>query len=197
MDASESDLVALACAGDRDAFDELTLRHRPGLVRLATSLTGDRDEAESLAQEALVRAYEQLAEFRPERPFGPWVRGIVLNLCRNHLRDRTRHARPVAPESLAGAADPEGRRRGVLSGVLKREAGEAAQSAVSQLPMPLREAFVLRFVEGLEYGEIAELTGVAPGTLRVRAHRARTLLRSSLGSVVDTWLQEGRDGKSL
>jgi RNA polymerase sigma-70 factor (ECF subfamily) len=197
MDACESDLVAQAQSGDPRAFDELTRRHRPALVRLAASMIGDHDEAESLAQEALVRSYEQLAGFRPDRPFGPWLRGIALNLCRNHLRDRTRHARPMPPEALADAADPEGRRRGVLSSVLRREQNEATESAVSQLPLPLREAFVLRFVEGLEYAEIAELTGVATGTLRVRAHRARTLLRASLGSVVDTWLQEGRGTESV
>src|SRR5262245_29575610 len=106
MDAIEATLVDRARAGEAAAFDELTRRHRPALIRLANSLIGDLDEAESLAQEALTRALEQRASFRPDLPFGPWLRGIVLNLCRNHLRDRARHARPVAPEQLADAAAP-------------------------------------------------------------------------------------------
>jgi RNA polymerase sigma-70 factor (ECF subfamily) len=186
--------VSGARAGDSGAFDELASRHRPGLIRMAHGLIGDADEAENLAQEALVRAFEQLGEFREELPFGPWVRGITLNLCRNYLRSRTRHAKPVAPEQLAETVASASHREGVLSGIVRREAGDQTQSAVSQLPMALREAFVLHFVEGLDYAEISQITGIAAGTLRVRAHRARTLLRYSLGSVVDTWMREQRRG---
>lgn len=101
MDEADATLVRRALAGEAPAFDELVRRHRPGLVRFAYYLVGDADEAESVAQEALARAYEKLAEFRDDLPLGPWVRGIALNLCRNHLRERTRHARPVAPERLS------------------------------------------------------------------------------------------------
>jgi RNA polymerase sigma-70 factor (ECF subfamily) len=191
---SDSELASRAQAGEAAAFDALIGRHRPGLVRMACAIVGDADEAESLAQEALTRAFEQLEGFHVELPFGPWLRGITLNLCRNHVRDRARHARPVAPEQLARAVAPGGRRRGALSDVLKREARDLTYCAISQLPFPLREAFVLRYVEGLEYSTISQITGLTPGTLRVRAHRARTLLRDSLGSVVDTWLREGTPG---
>jgi RNA polymerase sigma-70 factor, ECF subfamily len=189
MDDPDGVLVERSRAGERAAFDELVRRHRPGLVRFAALLIGDADEAESLAQEALTRAYAQLAEFQSELPFAPWVRGITLNLCRNYLRDRNRHARPVAPERLAEAPAPAGQRQGVLSGILRQEAGEQTLQAISQLPAALREAFVLRFVEGMDYAAMSDITGLAAGTLRVRAHRARTLLRSYLGSVVDTWLR--------
>ena len=84
-----------------------------------------------------------------------------------------------------------GRRQGVLSEILRREAGACALEAIGHLPAALREAFVLHFVEDLDYEAIAAITGVAAATLRVRAHRARTLLRQRLGSVVDTWLREG------
>jgi RNA polymerase sigma factor (sigma-70 family) len=196
MADADNALVAAARAGESAAFDELVRRHRPRLVRVAALLTGDADEAESLAQEALSRAYSQLGEFDLARPFGPWLHGIALNLCRNHLRDRARRARPVPPEQLGEAAAPEGRRQGVLSGILRKEAGDRALRAIGLLPEALREAFVLHFIEGLDYAEAGEITGVAAGTLRVRAHRARTLLRADLGDVVDTWLREGPAGKS-
>src|SRR5215469_15366342 len=95
-------------------FDELVRLHRPGLVRFALCMVGDADEAESLAQEALTCAYSQLATFHNDLSFGPWVRGIALNLCRNHLRDRARHAKPVEPEQIAETPCREGRRQGVL-----------------------------------------------------------------------------------
>jgi RNA polymerase sigma-70 factor (ECF subfamily) len=172
----------------------LVRRYQPGLARMAALLLGDADEAESLAQEALTRAYARLASFQSERPFGPWLRGIAVNLCRNALRERWRHARPVAPEQLHNTAAPVGRRQGVLSDILRREAGDCALEALGLLPEALREAFVLHFLEGLAYDAIAAITGVSAATLRVRAHRARTLLRQRLGSVVDTWLREGPRG---
>lgn len=195
MDDLDESLAARAKDGDNVAFDKLACRHLPDLVRLAASLTGDADEAESLAQESLTRAFSLLGEYRVDRPFRPWLRGILLNLCRNYLRDRSRHARPLPTERLAEAPAPEGRRRGVLSGILRREAGELTFEAIGQLPTPLREAFVLHYIEEMDYAEIGQLVGVDPATLRVRAHRARALLRDHLGSAVDTWLREGRASK--
>jgi len=191
MDDSDAALVSRAVSGDSAAFAELVQRHRPGLVRSVALLIGDEDEAESLAQESLTRALAQLADFRQDLSFRAWLHGIALNLCRNHLRDRGRHARPMAPDQLGGVPLRAGRSQGVLSGILRQEAGERAALAIGALPDLLREAFVLHFVEGLDYAEMGRITGLAPGTLRVRAHRARALLRDSLGAVVDTWMREG------
>jgi RNA polymerase sigma-70 factor (ECF subfamily) len=190
MDEADATLVRRALAGEPSAFDELVRRHRPGLVRFALCMIGDADEAESLAQEALTRAYARLADFQADLSFGPWVRGIALNLCRNHLRDRVRHAKNVEPDQLAETAGREGRRQGVLSAILRREVNERTLLAIAGLPEPLREAFVLHYVEEMDYAAISRITGLAPGTLRVRAHRARTLLQQTLGSVVDTWLRQ-------
>jgi RNA polymerase sigma-70 factor (ECF subfamily) len=189
MDESDATLVQRTLAGERSAFDELVRRHQPSLVRFAGLMIGDLDEAESLAQEALTQAYAGLGSFQTERPFGAWLRGITLNLCRNHLRDRARHAKVVPPEKFNDTAAREGRRHGALSAILRLEANEQILVAIRGLPAPLREAFVLHFMEGLDYPEIGRLTGLAPGTLRVRAHRARVLLQEALGSVVDTWLR--------
>jgi RNA polymerase sigma-70 factor (ECF subfamily) len=194
MDEPDATLVQRTLAGERAAFDELVRRHRAGLVRFAALMIGDFDEAESLAQEALAQAYANLASFQADRPFGPWLRGIALNLCRNHVRDRARHARVVPPEELADAAAREGSRHGALSAILRQEINERTLLAIGGLPAPLREAFVLHFVEGLDFPAMGRLTGVAAGTLRVRAHRARVLLQAALGSVVDTWLRQGPVG---
>jgi RNA polymerase sigma-70 factor (ECF subfamily) len=192
MDETDATLVTRSLAGDAAAFAKLSDAHRPRLVRAIALMIGDADEAESLAQEALTRAYAQLASFRHDLPFGSWLRGIALNLCRNHLRARARHARPMAPDRLSEAA--EVRDHGVLSSIVRREVGDHTLAAIRQLPVPLREAFVLHFVDEMDYEAMSAITGVAAGTLRVRAHRARTLLRNSLGPVVDTWLREGGHG---
>jgi RNA polymerase sigma-70 factor (ECF subfamily) len=189
MDASDDDLVARTLAGEGDAFAALARRHRAGLVGLMALLTGDPDEAESLAQEALARALAGLGDYRPGLSFRAWLRGIAVNLARTYLRDRTRHARPVDPENLAPVQAREGRRQGVLSGILRQELAEQAERSIHELPGLLREAFVLHYLDGLSYEEMSAATGEAAGTLRVRAHRARTLLRTALGPAVDTWVR--------
>src|SRR5262245_33142529 len=191
MNDPDAALARQTAAGDARAFADLAGRHRPRLVRLIVALIGDADEAESLAQEALARAYAQRADYRPDLPFGPWLHGIALNLARNHLRQRARRAPAVDPEHLARLPAAEGRRQGVLSDVFRREAAARTAEAIAQLPLPLREAFLLHFVEGMDYAEISRATGLAAGTLRVRAHRARALLRDSLGPVADSWLRQG------
>ena len=190
MSDSAFKFVERALAGDSTAFDELVLLHRPNIVRFIDLLIWDADEAESLAQETLTRAFAQLAEFRSELKFGAWLRGIALNLCRNHLRDRGRHARIATEEQLAAAPAVGGRRLGVLSGILRQEMSGQLDEAIRLLPEALREAFVLYACENLAYDEISQILNISPGTARVRAHRARLLLRDRMGPVVDTWYRE-------
>jgi RNA polymerase sigma-70 factor (ECF subfamily) len=184
---AESELARKAQAGDRAAFDLLSAKERPRLVRWVGSLIGDADEAESIAQEAIGRAFAQIGGYHPEASFSSWLNGIALNLCRQHLRNRRRRAQPTDPTVLQQSIAP-GAARSVLSGVVSREQAEHARQAIDELPIALREAFVLHALEHWDYAEIAAASGVAEGALRVRVHRARALLKQRLGSVVDTWL---------
>ncbi|MBX9627031.1 MAG: RNA polymerase sigma factor [Gemmataceae bacterium] len=188
-DPPDDELATRAAAGDGAAFAALAERHRPGLVRCAALLTGDTDEAESVAQEALARAFAAVGDYRPATPFFAWVRGFVLNLSRQHLRRLGRHAKPTDPHQLAPAPAAEGQRNGVLSGILRDELSARLWLAVGGLPEAYREAVVLHYAEGLDYDQISALTGVSAGALRVRALRARNLLRGELGPVVDTWMR--------
>lgn len=185
---NEDVLVARARAGEADAFAELAQRHRASLVRLASFLTGDFDEAESIAQEAFTRAFVGISGYDPGTPFLAWLRGIVLNLVREHQRRLKRHATVTDPARLAQAPGAEGSRQGVLSNILRDEQATRLWLAVGQLPESYREAVVLHYVEGLDYAQISQITGVSEGALRVRAQRGCNLLRGQLGPVVDTWL---------
>jgi RNA polymerase sigma-70 factor, ECF subfamily len=185
---TDESLILRCKAGDGKAYTALSERYRPGLVRFNAYIIGDHDEAENLAQEALARAYDQIGQFRVGQSFGAWLRGFGLNLCRNFLRSRKRRAKPTSPEVLTPEPDPEGRKHGVLSGIMRGELHDRLWLAVSQLPLGYREALVLHYIDGLDYNEISEITGATAGALRVRSLRARQLLRSSLGNVVDSWL---------
>lgn len=158
---------------------------RPGLSRFVAMMVGQ--ETEDLVQAALAAALKEADRFEGRSKFSTWLYGIALNLCRKHLRDKSRHAAPAGPGLLE--AQPA-RARGVLTSVIRHEMAERIEIAVGRLPTSMREAFVLRYVDGMDYPEIAEVTGVSEGTARVRAFRARALLREELGAVVDTvWLQ--------
>jgi RNA polymerase sigma-70 factor, ECF subfamily len=190
---SDPQLVKLAVAGDKTAANTLFERHRPRLHRILTGLLWDADEAETLVQEVHLKAFEMLADYRPEHQFSAWLTGIGINLARNTLRTRARRAAVIDPALLNGVLAPEGQQRGVLSGILKRELNDRLYRALDELPVSLREVVVLHELEGLPYEEISQLTGVSEGTLRVRAHRARGLLKESLGTAVDTWWQRPLD----
>ena len=188
VEPTDDSLVARVKAGDAEAFAILAERHRAGLVRLASLLIGDLDEAESLAQEAITRALTGIAGYDPQTPFLAWIRGIVLNLARQHQRRLRRHAVVTDPSRLASGPGKQGWRQGVLSAILRDELASRLWLAVGQLPESYREAVVLHYVEGMDYSQISQITGVSAGALRVRALRGRNLLRGQLGPVVDTWL---------
>lgn len=169
-----------------EEFEAQVAPHREALGRFVAMMVG-RD-GEDIVQEAVATAFRDLARFRNRSKFSTWLYGIALNLCRKHLRDKGRRAAPAGPGVLE--AQPA-RGRGVLSSVIRHEMAERLELSVARLPTPLREAFVLRHVDGMDYPEISQITGVSEGTARVRAFRARALLRQELGDVVDTvWVRE-------
>jgi RNA polymerase sigma-70 factor (ECF subfamily) len=186
----EAELVERACAGDRAAFDRLATHHRSWLERTAALLLGDPEQAEDLVQAALGIAFAQIGSFERRSELSTWLCGIVLNLARRELRRRARHAGTLSPELLDARPASSERTRGPLSSVLRRELTLRIEDAVARLPIPLREGFLLRFVSGLDYEQIAAAAGISVATARVRAFRARALLRADLGAVVDTvWLE--------
>ncbi len=188
VEPTDDSLVARVKAGDAGAFAILAERHRAGLVRLASFLIGDLDEAESIAQETITRALTGIAGYDPQTPFLAWIRGIVLNLARQHQRRLRRHAVVTDPSRLVADPSKQERQQGVLSAILRDELATRLWLAVGQLPETYREAVVLHYVEGMDYSEMSQITGVSAGALRVRALRGRNLLRVQLGPVVDTWL---------
>jgi len=171
-----------------EAFEALVAPHREGLARFVAMMVGR--ETEDLVQAALAAALKEADRFEGRSKFSTWLYGIALNLCRKHLRDKSRRGTAGA-ELLEGQPD---KGRGVLSSVIRHEMAERIEIAVGRLPTSMREAFVLRYVDGMDYPEIAEITGVSEGSARVRAFRARALLREELGAVVDTvWVESEKD----
>ncbi len=159
-------------AGDRNAFGMLIERYSDPLYRHAVGMTGSPDVAEDILQVSFIKAYNHLSEVRGR--FDAWVFRIVANGCKDWLKNiRRTHLSYEEDDQPSGYETPEEELdRGELRSDLDR--------ALSALPASLREAFVMKHVEGRSYEEMAELLDTTVGALKMRVHRAREALQALL-----------------
>ena len=182
MDA-DADLVARARTGDHASFTALCESHVPRVERFLVTMTGDPHTAADVLQQTLQLALLRLDQLREPSRFAGWLMSIACNECRKRLRSDVQRQHG-GNEALDEVAE---RRRSALSSLVRREDALQLALAIDRLPILLREAFVLFAVENMSYAEIAAITDATEGTLQVRVHRAKALLRQQLGSRVDTW----------
>ena len=162
---SDADLVKLAREGSRDAAAELFSRHWPGDWRAAYAVTGRREMADDVAQDAFERAFAALSRFDDARPFAPWLHRIVVNRSLDLLR---RERRLVRDDFSAEAGDWVDARLG------DRE----LLDAIAALPLQRRVVVVLRYGLGYSPAAIAAALGVPTGTVHSRLARALDQLRA-------------------
>ena len=171
------DPVARARAGDMRAWSLLYHRHFDRIYRRLCFFVGEASIAEDLTQETFARAVVALPGFDERAAFSTWLFGIALNVARNFVRDRDAQRRAEArlaeAEALRGRDDD--------ARALQRRARTAAlYTALEVLPESLREAFVLREIEGLSMAEAAAQAGISTNNMAVRVHRARERVRREL-----------------
>ena len=185
---SDEEVIAAILAGDRNAFRVLVERYHARAFRLALRILKDEDAARDAVQEALVKAFNNLAKFEQRSAFFTWLYRLVKNQCLDMLR-RDRSARTVEWEegSLAEAeasADATPEVEGVsfapATELLRKELREKIDAAIAQLPVGARETLILREVEGLSYTEIAEAQGIPKGTVMSRLFYARKQMQKLL-----------------
>jgi RNA polymerase sigma-70 factor (ECF subfamily) len=201
-DGDELDLVVRAQSGDHKAFDQLTLKYRPKVFKLAKRFTGNCSDAEDVAQETFIKAYRGLGTFRRECAFYTWLFRIATNSAKNVLMARVRNsaastcawpdeddAAGFLPVRLQEMDTPEDL-------ALTDEMRGAMNSTLEQLPVTHRAAIILREVDGLTYVQIAAVMATPVGTVRSRIFRARELIDQRLRPVFEGGL--GRQaGRSL
>jgi RNA polymerase sigma-70 factor, ECF subfamily len=147
-------------------------------MTLCTALLRNRQAAEELAQDALVRAYERLDLFDVRQPMKPWLYKIAYRLAQQRRRAQSREtARQEAAATMLGQnrSDP-----GPAERLLADERSEMLWEVVSELPMAQRTAVVLYYRENLTVKEVANALGVSPGTIKTHLFRARSQIRASL-----------------
>lgn len=166
--------VQAAREGDVAAFEALYREHVGRVHALCVRMTGDVREAESLTQEAFVRAWERLEQFRGESSFATWLHHVTVNVVVSSRRATVRRLRRVESTDELARLDPP-------SPVARMpEAAMDLERAIASLPDGARMVFVLYDVEGYSHAEIARELGIAENTSKAQLHRARSLLREVL-----------------
>lgn len=162
-------------------FDELVLRYRDRVMRLVLSVLGPEgaNDAEDVVQEAFLRAHDRLAGFRGESRFGSWLYRVAYNRALDHRRAAARRARRAResvedPAAAPAAPDAAGQR------LLADERDRSVRAALARVPQPYRTALHSYYWLDLPVAEIAELLGVAPGTVKSYLHRGRARLARQL-----------------
>ncbi|MCA3220507.1 MAG: RNA polymerase sigma factor RpoE [Burkholderiales bacterium] len=184
-------LVERVQRGEKRAFELLVAKYQRKIFRLLSRLIRDPAEVEDVAQEAFVKAYRALPNFRGESAFYTWLYRIAINTAKNHLVAQGRRAPTTTETDVEDAEnfDEADQLRDVNtpeSMLQSRQVGEAVNRAIEKLPEDLRTAIVLRELEGLSYEEIAESMNCPIGTVRSRIFRAREAIASELRPLLGT-----------
>jgi len=172
MEQSDAKLVALAKQGDHDAFGQLVCRHQKYAFNVAYRVIGNRAEAEDMTQEAFVRAWRGLSNFRGQAKFTTWLYRIVCNLCLNRLprlRRELLQAEPLERMTSDPALSPPR-----LFEI--RERVTFIHAVLKRLPEKYRLVLTLRYFQDMPYAEIAAVLDLPMGTVKTHIHRARQLL---------------------
>ena len=182
------ELVQRVQAGDKKAFDVLILKYQQRIVHVITGFVHDPVEALDVAQEAFIKAYRAIPNFRGDSAFYTWLYRIAINTSKNHLTSRARRPPAVdvdamdatnfydAPE-LKEFETPE-------SSLMSDELQQTIHQAIQGLPEDTATAIKLRELEGMSYEEIAEVMECPIGTVRSRIFRARDAIDKQIQEIM-------------
>ncbi len=169
---SDQDVISRVIGGERDAFAMLIGRYSDPLYRHALGMTGSPDVAEDILQTSFIKAFHHLGEVRGR--FDAWLFRIVANGCKDWLKNiRRTHLSYDEDDQASGYATPD-------EDLDRTELRSDLDYALAQLAPSLREAFIMKHVEGRSYEEMADLLGTTVGALKMRVHRAREALQALL-----------------
>lgn len=190
----DQQLVERAQSGDKRAFELLVIKYQRKVERLLSRIIRDHAEIEDVSQEAFIKAYRALGNFRGDSAFYTWLYRIAINTAKNYLISQGRRA-PTSTAFDAEEAEVFEEATGLRdiatpdSLLMSKQIGEIVNRTIDALPDELRTAITLREIEGLSYEEIAQIMDCPIGTVRSRIFRAReavaTQLRPQLGTNKD------------
>jgi len=159
-DETETKLVEAACNGDIDSFGQLCQRYYSAIVAIGYSVVGDHQLAEDAAQESFARALVSLRKLKNQMRFAPWLAGICRNVAKDMVATKTRQ---ISNDDFSQAAKKND----------QDETSRQINRAIKQLPTSDKELIVLRYYNGLSYGEISSVLGISGPSINGRLTRAK------------------------
>ena len=180
-EATDEALAVSAAHGDKAAFDMLIRRHKDSLYRFARRYVGQPEDAYDVLQDSFVSMWLAIGRYDPERPFGPWMRRIVVNKCRDFGRRQAVRRMLLRLFSLEtpdsdSEYEPEGN-----EGDLAAERLGKLEEAVAELPSRYKEPLLLTAMDGMSHLEAASVLNISAKAVEMRVYRARQQLRKALG----------------
>ena len=177
---AEARAIARVQDGDAEAYGTLVSKYLRRVVAIAWSITRNAADAEELAQEAFVKAYQNIGRFRRSESFGPWIGRIVTNLA----FDVMKHRRRFRHEELADT-EPAARGDGADVAAVSNAIGTRIDAAIESLPEMQRLVARLHLVEEMSHAEIAAVLDLSEGTVRSHLSHARTKLKEKLADLYE------------
>ena len=188
MERTDADLVRIVLAGDSASFESLVVRYQGRVFATARRYARRESEVEDIVQEVFLKAFEKLATFRGEAPFEHWLMRLAVRTCYDHLRRHQRNRELTFTDLSPDEADWLGRVGTTSSedpGGTAAAARELIWKVLETLPPPARLVITLLEIEDRPVREVAQLTGWSETLVKVRAFRARRLLRRALETLAE------------
>ena len=179
---SDAELIERCLRKDNTAWDPLVARYRRRIFHIAYKFTGKHDEAEDLTQEIFLKVFRSLEKFNRDADFSTWLSSVARNFCIDHYRASKREKEVLVEDALAYDLAPASSGNPYRALEAKDRSG-LVRRGLDQLPGKLREAVILRDLQGLSYQEMASRLALPEGTVKSRINRgreelARLLLRA-------------------
>lgn len=187
----DAELVARVQRGDKRAFDLLVLKYQRKVIRLLSRMIRNPGDVEDVAQEAFIKAYRALPQFRGDSAFYTWLYRIAINTARNWQAAQNRR-----PNTISSTENDEGETFNQVDNLIdintpeamvaSKQIVETVNAAIAALPEDLRTAIVLREIEGMSYDDIAQSMNCPIGTVRSRIFRAREAIAAQLRPILNS-----------
>ena len=180
MEFDEGKLIELASGGDPEAFNRLMEKHERRMYAVALRMCANREDAQDCLQEAMLRVYRSIGNFKGESSFATWLYRITMNACLDELRRRKNKQSASLDYLLDEGWAPADESGSPEKQAVRAEASRILHQTIRELPEDMRAAVVLRDIQGYSYEEIAQILDINVGTIKSRISRGREKLREKL-----------------
>ena len=173
---TEAEIVVRILKGEKQTYALLIEEYKNPIYNIAWRMTGNLHDAEDLAQETFIRAYQNMARYDQNKKFFTWLYTIGINLIRNHLKKNSTPIDPLTEINIASASRTQ-ENKTTEENISAEEKMIQLEKSLLKLPVDLREAIVLKYYQGLTFEEVSAVTGDSQSAVKMRIYRGLETLK--------------------